>query len=64
MYACMYAQINKTNESIFVVCVYMVSKMTSLHRTTNTGAHPWGRLILLFPEVNKWNAFHLSTTIG
>lgn len=33
--------------SLFVVCMYMVSELTTLQWATSKGAHPWERLILL-----------------
>lgn len=35
-------------DSIFVVCIYTVKVLlTTLHWTTNMGAYPWEKLILL-----------------
>lgn len=39
-------------ESVFLVYVLMVSRLTILHWTTNMVAYPWERLILLQIVIN------------
>lgn len=45
MYICIYIKhVDKAHipaESVFVVYVYMVSRLTILHWTPNMGAHQW-----------------------
>lgn len=47
----MHQYINTTPWIHLIVCVYVISELTTLHWTTVVGAHPWERLILCLPAV-------------
>lgn len=75
MYACVcmyayvsrYIYIQRQLGSLFVVCIYVVSELTTLQWATSKGAHPWERLILLPAvivasgvELGKIPPFHVN----
>lgn len=45
----MHIYINETPVSVFVVCVCMVSRITTLHWATTKETHPWEGLISSSP---------------
>lgn len=46
-------------------CVCIISGMNTLHWTINEWAHPWQRLIVLFPSLSysKWD-YHMKPHLG
>lgn len=44
----------QSNETVFVVCLYKASRLTTLNLTTNKGAGLWKKLILFMIVVSCW----------
>lgn len=59
----MHKCLNKMAESIFGVCVDMVSGMTILYYMVDKGAHPRDRLLLPLPAVTGCLQFFVSKKI-